>query len=103
MSSTFFGFFDKVFIVLLGKVYIVVLCKCVTKCRGKRWKHTAFPFSQRGNQLKQKILAGEYSKHYESYKRLSDLAKDFLDRFLQVDPENRISLEDVVVHWRGYA
>ena len=35
MSSTFFGFFDKVFIVLLGKVYIVVLCKCGTKCRGK--------------------------------------------------------------------
>ena len=48
MSSTFFGFFDKVFIVLLDKVYIVVLCKCVTKCRGKRWKHTASPFSQRG-------------------------------------------------------
>ena len=36
MSSTFFGFFDKVFIVLLGKVYVVVLCKCGTKCRGKR-------------------------------------------------------------------
>ena len=35
MSSTFSGFFDKVFIVLLGKVYIVVLCKCGTKCRGK--------------------------------------------------------------------
>ena len=35
MSSTFFGFFDKVFIALLGKVYIVVLCKCATKCRGK--------------------------------------------------------------------
>jgi len=35
LSSTFFGFFDKVFIALLGKVYIVVLCKCGTKCRGK--------------------------------------------------------------------
>ena len=32
----------------VGKVYIVVLCKCGTKCRGKRWKHTVSPFSQRG-------------------------------------------------------
>ncbi len=50
MSSTFFGFFDKVFIALLGKVYIVVLCKCGTKCRGKGLfrKFSPPPTSQRG-------------------------------------------------------
>jgi len=53
LSSTFFGFFDKVFIVLLGKVYIVVLCKCGTKCRGKGLYRkfsppTRFAPSQRG-------------------------------------------------------
>ena len=50
MSSTFFGFFDKVFIVLLGKVYIVVLCKCGTKCRGKGlYRKFSPPHSLRGS------------------------------------------------------
>ena len=63
MSSTFFGFFDKVFIVLLGKVYIVVLCKCGTKCRGKGlYRMFSLPPSTRFDPLAEGAFRGLYRK-----------------------------------------
>ena len=54
-----------------------------------------FPFPYEGAELETAVYRGVYDKQHPRYKRLSDEAKDFIDRFLQVDPENRIRLEDV--------
>ena len=63
---------------------------------GVRCSLTAcFPFPYEGAELETAVYRGVYDKQHPRYTRLSDEAKDFIDRFLQVDPENRISLEDV--------
>ena len=54
-----------------------------------------FPFPYEGKQLVNAVCSGHYNTQCRGYTRLSDEAKDFIDRFLRVDPENRISLEDV--------
>ena len=54
-----------------------------------------FPFPYEGKQLVNAVCSGHYNTHCRGYMRLSDEAKDFIDRFLRVDPENRIRLEDV--------
>ena len=54
-----------------------------------------FPFPYEGGELETAVFSGVYDKQHPRYTRLSDEAKDFIDRFLQPDPENRISLEDV--------
>ena len=54
-----------------------------------------FPFPYEGGELETAVFSGVYDKQHPRYTRLSDDAKDFIDRFLQPDPENRISLEDV--------
>ena len=63
---------------------------------GVRCSLTAcFPFLYEGGELETAVYRGVYDKQHPRYTRLSDEAKDFIDRFLQVDPENRIRLEDV--------
>lgn len=63
---------------------------------GVRCSLTAcFPFPYEGGELETAVYRGAYDKQHPRYTRLSDEAKDFIDRFLQVDPESRIRLEDV--------
>ena len=63
---------------------------------GVRCSLTAcFPFPYEGGELETAVFSGVYDKQHPRYTRLSDEAKDFIDRFLQRDPQNRISLEDV--------
>ena len=54
-----------------------------------------FPFPYEGAELETAVYRGVYDKQHPRYTRLSDEAKDLIDRFLQRDPENRIRLEDV--------
>lgn len=54
-----------------------------------------FPFPFKGGELETAVFRGVYDKQHPRYTRLSNEAKDFIDRFLQRDPQNRISLEDV--------
>ena len=54
-----------------------------------------FPFPYEGGELETAVYRGAYDKQHPRYTRLCDEAKDFIDRFLQVDPESRIRLEDV--------
>lgn len=54
-----------------------------------------FPFPYEGAELETAVYRGAYDKQHPRYTRLSDEAKDLIDRFLQRDPESRIRLEDV--------
>ena len=54
-----------------------------------------FPFPYEGGELETAVYRGAYDKQHPRYTRLSDEAKDCIYQFRQVDPENRISLEDV--------
>lgn len=43
------------------------------------------------------IIRGDYNKGHLNNNHVSEAAKDLIDRLLQVDPEKRISVEEVVM------
>lgn len=57
-----------------------------------------------GRQMRQLIIAGTYSLEGEPWDRVSDDAKDFIQRLLQVDPQQRMSSEEAFNHsWLEHA
>ena len=54
-----------------------------------------FPFPERINEMESAIIRGDYNKDNLNNKNVSEAAKDLIDRLLQVDPEKRISVEEV--------
>ena len=55
------------------------------------------PFMGRIGELKSIVCRGDYNKDNLNNKNVSEAAKDLIDRLLQVDPEKRISVEEVVM------
>ena len=53
------------------------------------------PFLERINEMESAIIRGDYNKDHLNNKNVSEAAKDLIDRLLQVDPEKRISVEEV--------
>ena len=45
--------------------------------------------------MKSIVCRGDYNKDNLNNKNVSEAAKDLIDRLLQVDPEKRISVEEV--------
>lgn len=45
--------------------------------------------------MKSIVCRGDYNKDHLNNKNVSEAAKDLIDRLLQVDPEKRISVEEV--------
>lgn len=53
------------------------------------------PFQDGNDELKSIVCRGDYNKDHLNNKNVSEAAKDLIDRLLQVDPEKRISVEEV--------
>ena len=45
-----------------------------------------------------KILAGKYHFNHKEFAKVTEEAKDLIRRFLQVDSEKRISIQDALKH-----
>ena len=55
------------------------------------------PFLNGNDELKSIVCRGDYNKDHLNNNHVSEAAKDLIDRLLQVDPDNRISVEEVVM------
>lgn len=53
------------------------------------------PFLDGNDELKFIVCRGDYNKDNLNNNHVSEAAKDLIDRLLQVDPEKRISVEEV--------
>lgn len=56
-----------------------------------------FPFLNGNDDMDSEILLFDYNKDNLNNNHVSEAAKDLIDRLLQVDPEKRISVEEVVM------
>ena len=54
------------------------------------------PFLDGNDEMESEIRHGNYNKDNLNNNHVSEAAKDLMDRLLQVDPEKRISVEEVV-------
>lgn len=55
------------------------------------------PFLNGNDEMDSEILLFDYNKDNLNNNHVSEAAKDLIDRLLQVDPEKRISVEEVVM------
>lgn len=55
------------------------------------------PFLNGNDDMDSEILLFDYNKGHLNNNHVSEAAKDLIDRLLQVDPEKRISVEEVVM------
>ena len=55
------------------------------------------PFLNGNDDMDSEILLFDYNKDNLNNNHVSEAAKDLIDRLLQVDPEKRISVEEVVM------
>lgn len=55
------------------------------------------PFLDGNDDMDSEILLFDYNKDNLNNNHVSEAAKDLIDRLLQVDPEKRISVEEVVM------
>lgn len=55
------------------------------------------PFLNGNDDMDSDILLFDYNKDNLNNNHVSEAAKDLIDRLLQVDPEKRISVEEVVM------
>ena len=53
------------------------------------------PFQDGNDELKSIVCRGDYNKDRLNNNHVSEAAKDLIDRLLQVDPDKRISVEEV--------
>ena len=54
-----------------------------------------FPFLNGNDDMESAIIRGDYNKGHLNNNHVSEAAKDLIDRLLQVNPEKRISVEEV--------
>lgn len=75
----------------LGVIVYIMLC-------GYPPFYSEIPNTQISRKMKQRIMAGQYEFHEDDWSMVSNQAMDFVSRLLQVDPTERLNVEEAMRH-----